>query len=221
MEETIKYFLMPSNLITVLMVFGAMLWPLGFNRAGRISVAFAITLYTIFGSGPVSQYLLGNLEYRYPALPNPQITPASIIVVLTGGAEEKPLISVSSLGNPSSSYRIIEASIIYSAQPNRKIVITGKKETAVAMKKVFLAMGIGEQALEVDEDADNTFVSAVHLAKKMAMSALSVGGRQPAESPRFHVFFPPFSKGGQGGFLRLSIAPARHQSPLAPLCQGG
>jgi hypothetical protein len=39
------------------------------------------------------------------------------------------------------------------------------------------------------------------------MSAFSVGGRQPAESTRFHsffppfsTFFPPFSKGGQGGF---------------------
>ena len=57
--------------------------------------------------------------------------------------------------------------------------------------------------------------------KKKAMSALSVGGRQPAESRRFHSFFPPFSKGGAGGFLRLSTAPARHQSPLAPLYQGG
>ena len=53
------------------------------------------------------------------------------------------------------------------------------------------------------------------------MSALSVGGRQPAEFRRFHSFFPPFSKGGWGGFLCLRTMPARHQSPLAPLYQGG
>lgn len=166
MEEILTYFLMPSNVTSLLLLMGCLVWLLGFSRFARLCLIGAIAIYVFFGCGPVSQYLLADLEYRYPAFNAKQTSPTTI-VVLTGGSENKPGTSLSSLSNPSSTYRIIEASILYRALPNRRIIITGEPTTAVSMKDELIGMGIPNQAITIDDPASSTYISATNLANKL------------------------------------------------------
>jgi hypothetical protein len=94
MENVIGFFVLPSNLIMLLLASGFILI-LSFNSSklkisGRFCVILAGLLYIIFSSGPVSRLLLGNLERQFPPiLEINTVKDIHTIVVLTGYAGQE------------------------------------------------------------------------------------------------------------------------------------
>ena len=164
----IKYILLPSNLISFFIFFTLLFWMLRLRKIALYSSVIAMLIYAIFGSGPVSQALLSNLEYRYPAFENSdQNQLISTIIVLTGHAESKPNTPWSSAVNPSSAYRLMEANAIYRLQPKRNVIISGFGEVPKIMAKVLQDMGVPIERIGIDALSDSTYESAVNLKQKL------------------------------------------------------
>ncbi|MCD4675877.1 MAG: YdcF family protein [Desulfobacula sp.] len=122
--------------------------------------------YIFFGIGPISFWLLGNLEYRYPPLNTSEIAnKTKTIVVLAGHAEKNPDIPISSAVNSSSAFRIIEAIRIYREFPDAEILISGKKNVPIIMKNLANAQGVELNNIMIENKSNNTYESALNLKK--------------------------------------------------------
>ncbi len=163
--EFLKYIILPSNLFTLLIVISLIcVLVFRFNKPVIILCSLTIALYFVFGSGPVAYFLLSKLEYEHPAYDvKSQTTPLDAIVILTADAEIKPLAPVSSNINPSSAYRILEASRIYNAFPESEIIITGAGNVPELMQQVLLSLNVPDASIKLDSLAASTYYSAVNL----------------------------------------------------------
>lgn len=164
-EGVVKYLVLPSSGVTIGVV--ACFFLVCFREVRRWGVtagAIALTIYAIFGAGPVSFYLLGSLEY--------QISPATIaepgetypIVVLTGYAEHDADHPLSSQVNGASAVRLLEARKLFQASPGSTVIISGTGDVAEIMRDVLVTSGMPAERVHVDVDSGSTFESARHLA---------------------------------------------------------
>ncbi|MEF9426571.1 MAG: YdcF family protein [Candidatus Mariimomonas ferrooxydans] len=164
-EDIIKYVILPSNLIILLFLSGAILFLV--KKARKFSsylLIIAVVIYLFFASGPVSFWLLGNLEYQYPYLKDSEsIKEVEYIVVLTAYAEADHLLPLSSRVNDSSAFRLIEAVRIFKKIPHSGIIISGSKDISGIMKELLIAMGINENKIIIENNSNNTFESAKNL----------------------------------------------------------
>lgn len=89
MEAIVKYFFLPSGMILTLVILGfTLVFAKKSKKLGLYLLLSAGILYVFFGTGPVSFWLLGNLEYQYPFVKS--IDPSNKgqpIVVLAAHAE--------------------------------------------------------------------------------------------------------------------------------------
>ncbi|MCK4950746.1 MAG: YdcF family protein [Gammaproteobacteria bacterium] len=164
MEEFLKYFIYPSNLITIAILAGIILLIFRARKAALTCLVLSLALYIIFGSGQIAFMLLSDLEYRYPPLDLDNI-PMQIdtIVVLTGDADDRPEIPSSSKINSASAFRILEAVRIQNKLQKSRIVITGLNQVPVLMKEVVKSLGIPEELITIETQSSNTSDSASHL----------------------------------------------------------
>lgn len=169
MDEWIKYLVMPSNLITLLIILAAALFYFKKHRAFRITLGLSIGIYLLLGFGPVAHFLLGHLEYRYAAYEKceSEICDIDTIVLLTGDGETKPGVPVTSHVNHSSLFRIVEAIRILQLHPQARIYISGSSDVTVLIKQVLLSANIAESSIVLDRHADSTYESAVSLHSEL------------------------------------------------------
>lgn len=169
-SEWLKSIFLPSNLFTILLLAAMLLLALRrrvkWGAVGGWAIGgFALLMYFILASGPVAHFLLSRLEYRYPAFP---LTKPALdihyIVVLTGDAEIRPQISLSSYPNSSSAFRLLEAARLHQMYPQAPILISGGSWVPSLLKDVLVSMGIPASAIELDNQSYNTFSSAANLA---------------------------------------------------------
>jgi uncharacterized SAM-binding protein YcdF (DUF218 family) len=167
MLDILKYLLSPSNFIVVLLVAGTL--SLFFGRLRKLAiilVVIGIISYITLGAGPVSYWLIGKLEHRYPALNNlDNVKNIDTIVVLAGHAEPDPCFPISSVVSSSTAFRLMEATRLRQFIPGSTIVITGAGDVPNLMKEVLVSIGIPGKDVITENYSLNTFESAANIRK--------------------------------------------------------
>jgi len=182
--DVIKYVLLPSKVIAVLFAVGAaLLFARRSVRTGKVLVIAAVLLLFLFGSGVVTWWLLGRLEYRYPAVTGRQNgQDVTYIVVLAGYAATDKDIPVSSRVNSSAAFRILETARLQTVFPKSRILITGFTDVPRVMKDLSVAIGIPEDRIIVDDRSKNTYESAVNvqpIVKNRRFALVTSAGHMP------------------------------------------
>ncbi|MCW8934267.1 MAG: YdcF family protein [Gammaproteobacteria bacterium] len=167
-ENIFRYFLMPSNLITILFLISFLaILTKRLLKVAKISLFIGMFLYFIFGSGPVSFWLMKQLEYQYPSLSQANISSeVKHIVVLAGFAENISSRSITANIYPASAYRVLEAARLYNSSPETlKIIITGEGEAVQLMSQVLVSLGVSTSKILIDNNSKNTADSAVYISE--------------------------------------------------------
>lgn len=164
-----KYLLLPSGLIFICATSGLIL--LSARKARRVGVsllAAAAALYLIFASGPISSWLLGSLELKYPPLiSNKPVENVDTILILTGYARSDPALPISSQVNSASAFRIMEGLALSEALPEAEILISGGGEIPSVMKRVLVSLGAPADKISIEDKSINTYKSAVNVQEKL------------------------------------------------------
>ena len=165
MSDLLTFFVLPSNLIILFSVAGIFLsLRRKFRKTGKYLLIIAAVIYLIFATGPVSFWLLGNLEYQYPYLQNSEeIKEVETIVILTAYAEADSKIPLSSRVSSSSAFRLLEAVRIFTLAPHSNIIITGYGDIPKIMKELLISMGLPANKILIENESDNTFESAKNI----------------------------------------------------------
>ena len=167
MVEFFESVLLPSNLIILLSIAGIILsFRSVSRRAGKYLVFSAVGLYILFSTGPVSFWLLGNLEYQYPQIKDiDSLSKIEHVVVLAGYAERDSLLPLSSWVNRATAFRLLETLRIANVLPESSIIVTGNKEVPEIMKGLLAVAGIVEDRIIVEHASRNTYDSARNVGK--------------------------------------------------------
>jgi uncharacterized SAM-binding protein YcdF (DUF218 family) len=168
-KEILKQLLLPSNLMALLVLVG--LCCLVFRKARRHAgwlFCAAGLLFLVFANGPVSHYLVRQLEDRYPAF-SADRHPRDFkeIVVLTGHALADPRLPISSTVNAASAFRILEALRLHQLFPGARITISGCEDVPMLMQGLLTSLGVKGGGIAIENQSRNTFESAVHLKDRM------------------------------------------------------
>jgi uncharacterized SAM-binding protein YcdF (DUF218 family) len=187
------FFLPVSVCIEVLLLGIILLWFTRLQKTGKVIVTIGVILLTSMSYGPVSEALLGPLEYKYPPLLNSDhLTQVKWVVVLGNGHISNPKIPVTSRILSSALYRMVEGIRLYRQRPGRKLILTGGAifdpvSHARVLADMAQAVGINKQDLVLEEHSMDTkdeakFVkalvgndkfilvtSAVHMPRSMAL----------------------------------------------------
>ena len=166
----IKILIAPSSLMTWLFILAIGLYFYKDKKLSFVCGITAVSIYFVFGCGPVSQLLMSKLEYQYPQFQTSTSSTSHIdtIVVLTGSADLKPRTPISSHINKSSAYRLLESRRIYQLFPQSKIIITGLGITPEALKKVLVSMDVEENSIIIEKQSATTYESATNLRDMLA-----------------------------------------------------
>ena len=169
MQAIVNYFLLPSGMILTLVIFGFILVFAKKNKKmGSYLLLSAGILYVFFGTGPVSFWLLGNLEYQYPFVKSINASnKGQPIVVLAAYAEIDTNRPVSSNVNSSTAFRLIEAARLLRKNPKSKVIVSGPDNMSLVMKQVLVELGIHADKIVVENKSASTYESALNLKDKL------------------------------------------------------
>lgn len=169
MTDLIKSLLLPSSLITLLILGG--LACLIFKKTRQLATGLLCVgglFYLIFANGPVSFFLIRYLENQSPVFSiDHHSTLFRDIAILTGHALPDTQLPVSSSVNSSSAFRILEALRLHQVFPDARIIISGYDDVPLLMKKLLLSVGVREELIIFENQSRSTYESAVHLKKRM------------------------------------------------------
>jgi len=170
MLNFIKFFVIPSNLIFILLFAGLLSILYRPTRRYAIFLFGAGALCFIsFANGPVSYWLISNLESRYPALNSfDGIEKIDKTVILPGHADPDPYFPISSKVNSSTAFRLIEAMRIWRLFPDSTILISGQRDVPELMRKFLCALGMPNNRIKIEAESTNTFENAEFLQKSLS-----------------------------------------------------
>jgi uncharacterized SAM-binding protein YcdF (DUF218 family) len=174
LSKTLGDLAVPSNLIALLIIGGALLWRSRFARLGRRVTIVGIVLFLIAGLTPLGTALLLPLENRFPRWDETRGPPIGIIV-LGGVVNTQISLLRNDISLDSAAGRLIAAVELQRRYPglrvlfsggNSNLVFKGRSESDFAAR--FLEnMGVPGGSIAVDNAARNTMENAVN-AKKLA-----------------------------------------------------
>lgn len=169
MKQLIEFFLMPSGLITALIVAAAIsyFW-FKRTRIAAYAIASAALIYVVFGSGLTAFWLMGHLEYTYvPEQDIKGVAPINTVVVLTGYARADERIPITGYVNSASGFRVLEAARIFARTRKMTVIVSGKDEVPVIMRDLLAELSIPPANLITDQLSTNTYESAVNLRERL------------------------------------------------------
>lgn len=164
--------LAPGTVLMVLMLFG-LLWQRRRPAAARLVLALACAFVAALSLCPLSKWLAGPLEARFPMRP----PPADVYgIVILGGAVDP--IASQSLGHASlnwSAERMTEAVALARRFPQARLLFSGGSgllrnadfREADAARQLFESMGLGADRVMYERDSRNTWENAVY-SKRLA-----------------------------------------------------
>ena len=171
MSDTVSsgiwYFIMPSHLLPLAIVFGWILGRTAFRRLGRWMAAVAAVLLILAATLPVGDWLIRPLEARFHS-PEPLPGKVDGIVVLSGA--ELPQLT-EDWGLPQvkeHAERLIEAASLAADYPQARVVFSGGAATdqglseAEVARRFFSRLGIAVDRLELETKARNTCENAAN-----------------------------------------------------------
>jgi uncharacterized SAM-binding protein YcdF (DUF218 family) len=147
---------------------------LGWFRPARswaiASGATALSIFLIFGSGPVSFLLLGCLEFQISPAGHVERRQVDTIVVLAGHAEFHPDHPISSQMNRASAFRLLESLLLFQERLDSTVIVSGKGEVATIMRDVVVLSGVPADQVIVDSISSSTYESAKHLSPRLGQT---------------------------------------------------
>ena len=191
LSKTVGVLLLPTNLLIVLALAGALLTATRFARAGRRLMTAAIVLLALCAFSPLGNLLLYPLESRFPPWSAAQGTPDGIVVL--GGpidadlsvAHDVPVIH-------SGADRIVAAAALARKYPDARIIYAGGSANLVGSDAreadyaatIFESLGIDKARLIMDRRSRNTYENAL-FSKELA--APKSGERWLLVTSAFHM----------------------------------
>lgn len=134
------------------------------------SGAVALSIFLVFGAGPVSFLVLGSLEFQISPAGQVERSQADTIVVLSGYAESHPDHPISSQVNHTSAFRLLESLLLFQSRPNSTVIISGKGEVATIMRDVVVLSGVPAEQVIVDSVSSSTYESAKNLSPRLGQT---------------------------------------------------
>jgi uncharacterized SAM-binding protein YcdF (DUF218 family) len=115
-------------------------------------------IFFIFGSGPVSYFLLSRLEFQYSALNSiKNVADIDSTVVLTGYAVADTIFPLSSRVNDATIFRLSEAIRLWRKKTSTKIILAGPGNMTRVMKELLVEMGVEEsQVIQAKSSTSTT-----------------------------------------------------------------
>jgi uncharacterized SAM-binding protein YcdF (DUF218 family) len=191
LSKTVGVLLLPTNLLIVLALAGALLSLTRFARAGRRIMVAAIMLLALCAFSPLGNLLLYPLESRFPPWSAAQGAPDGIVVL--GGPIDADL-SVAH-GVPvirSAPDRIVAAAALARQFPHARIIFSGGSPNLIDndareadyAASLFESLGVDRARLIMDRRSRNTYENAV-FSKELA--APKPGERWLLVTSAFHM----------------------------------
>jgi len=173
LSKILGFFALPSNLVVVAGLIGALLLPTRFKRTGRVLVAASLVLLAILGLSPLGNMLIMPLENRFP--PWRGTGEVTGIVVLGGAVTPDVSVSRNEVSLNESAERLTAAALLAAAYPRAKIIFSGgdaglvRAEGAEAplARRLLLGLGVPAERLIPEDRSRNTVENAV-FSKELA-----------------------------------------------------
>jgi uncharacterized SAM-binding protein YcdF (DUF218 family) len=174
MKDIVGFLTTPSSLIILFWLIGMVALFIGrLRRLGMLLLVIGGVFYVILASGPVSSWLLGQLEHRYPALNHmDEVKNVETIVVLAGHAEPDSYLPISSVVSSSTAFRLMEAVRLWRVIEGSKILISGAGDAPELMKKVLISLGVPGQSIVLENKGRNTYESAVNVRQMVGAGGI-------------------------------------------------
>lgn len=174
LSKILGFFVVPSNLIALIVIFGVGLWATRYARLGRPVALTGVAMMLIAGMSPLSMALLLPLENRFPEWSAAGGEPDGI-VVLGGIFREHVSLLRKRITFGSAADRLLAAVDLHRQYPaarivfsggNSNFVLQGMPESDLAVR--FLeAYGVPADNIAADRTSRNTVENAAN-AKKIA-----------------------------------------------------
>lgn len=154
--KILQQFLVPSFFVFILVLAGLLI-SLRRNKrkTGKILIAVGLSLYYLFSTTVVSDFLLSPLEKKYSHLRVEDINKADKIVLLLGGREADVL-------RGSEVLRLYNQQLTINNQ-QFKIIISGtnpllpSSQEALGVKRFFVSRGLAEENIIIEGQSRNTW----------------------------------------------------------------
>jgi uncharacterized SAM-binding protein YcdF (DUF218 family) len=170
LSKIVWWFAAPSNVLTTLVVLGALLLFTRWSRGGRRMVVLAALGLLVCGVSPLGVWLARPLENRFPVQAQDMAPPTGILVLggsidqLTTAARGGQVTLTAAPG------RITEAVALARRYPQARLVFTGGSaallrasaiDEAQSAAKLFAELGIAPERITVERESRNTHENAV------------------------------------------------------------
>ena len=185
------FFTLPSNLIGVLCVTGAVLWLTRWHQAGGRIMVTGIVMLLIFGLSPIGTLMLLPLSERFPPWKSEGPAPAGIII-LGGAVDSESSAARAAVELNSAGERMLAMVELARRYPEARIVFTGgsdaliprqNPESSVA-RKMLDDFGIARERIVLEPASRNTDENAALTVKLIAPQA---GDRWILVTSAFHM----------------------------------
>ena len=172
-KKSLELIFSPLGIMTILLACGV-LFSIGrrHRRGACHSLICGALLFLIFLFSPLAQYLMLDLEGRFPPmLKPPESPPVSRIVILSGYAEERPAFPVTSSVSHQTLSSLSEGLRLYRLVPGAKLILSGgvvkegERSVAAAMADWMRQMGVRAEDVIAEETSQNTYENLFEVRK--------------------------------------------------------
>src|SRR5436305_1913210 len=166
--EVLGFFVIPSNLVILLGIGGALLLRSRFRRAGLRLMIGSLILLALMGLSPLGNALIIPLENRFPAWDAARGTPDGIVVI--GGAISADVSAVrGATALTEAAERMTAAVELARRYPGARVVFSGGiggltssgATEAEAARRFWEALGIAPARITLEDKSRNTVENAV------------------------------------------------------------
>lgn len=164
LKKFITFFVEPFGIVFTFLALGIIFLYLKKELQAKIFLSLSITLLFLFSYPPFSNYLVQNLENKYPKYNYAQ--DVKYIHVLGNGHNTDETQPISSHVSDTGTKRVLEGVIIYKQTPNSKLIFTGYKgdtnaTNALMNSKLALALGVSKKDMIINGDPTDTIEEAL------------------------------------------------------------
>jgi len=178
-KQSLEFCISPVGLLTFLLVGGLIMTAFRKKaKTARRMVLFGCALFGLILLTPIAEFLVASLERPFPPLT--RIDAAAgvrYVVVLSGYAEDRPFLPVTSRLWPDTVERVVEGIRVYRQAPGAKLVMsggvlrTGDRPIATLMADFAVALGVPPGDVLTEDTSRTTYENLREVQK--------IVGRQP------------------------------------------
>ena len=169
-KKIVSAILLPLPWVILCLIIGSgLLWFTRQQMWGKFFTTLAFFMLLISILPFIPNYLLENLENRYPPFSASALPSIDYVVVLGGGQIVKKDLSANNQLTENSLSRLIEGISLYKSIPGARLLLSGGAVSglgdpeAVTMKKAAVSLGVPSQDIVLETTAKDTHEEAVNL----------------------------------------------------------